>query len=130
MSNWTQYVAYENEFVLIIFRSNIDTRCDKRNTFIILTCERSGKYRRPCKNASSKVMSIKKNEYPFRLRETCLKKATRWIVKVICGCHNHDLAKTLMGHSYVDRPSVEEKSLVNDMIRNMVKPKSILPSGS
>lgn len=71
MSNWTQYVAYENEFVLIIFRSNIDTRCDKRNTFIILTCERSGKYRRPCKNALyKKVMGTKKCECLFRIRGT------------------------------------------------------------
>ncbi|KAL5179141.1 hypothetical protein HKD37_01G000508 [Glycine soja] len=41
--------------------------------------------------------------------------------EVSVGCHNHDLAKILVGHSYVGQLSVEEKSLVNDMIRNMVK---------
>ncbi|XP_020216699.1 PKS-NRPS hybrid synthetase CHGG_01239 [Cajanus cajan] len=44
----------------------------------------------------------------------------------MCGYHNHDLAETLVGHSYAGRLSAEEKSLVGEMTKNMVKPRNIL----
>ncbi|KAL2323773.1 hypothetical protein Fmac_028152 [Flemingia macrophylla] len=125
--NWARDVAKENGFVLIILRSETSTKCNKRKTFVILGCDRSGKYRRPHKNAISRKMNgSRKCDCPFRLRGKALKKSEGWIVKVMNGCHNHDLAETLVGHPYAGRLSAEEKSLVDDLTKNMVKPKDIL----
>ncbi len=48
------------------------------------------------------------------------------MLKVKCGLHNHQLAETLLGHSYVGRLSEEEKKLVHEMTRNNVKPRNVL----
>ncbi|KAK7367097.1 hypothetical protein VNO80_09106 [Phaseolus coccineus] len=130
MLNWAREVARVNGFVLTILRSETCTRSNKKNnkgkTYVIMGCERSGKYR-PYKNTLSKVTSTKKCECPFKLRAKALKKNERWVVKVMCGCHNHDLGETLVvGHSYAGRLSAEEKSIVIDMTKNMVEPRNIL----
>jgi len=133
MLNWARDVAKENGFVLIILRSETstkstrNTRRNQRKTFVILGCDRSGKYRGLYKNAlSQKVNNTRKCECPFRLRGKALKKAEGWTIKVMCGCHNHELEETLVGHPYAGRLSAEEKSLVDDMTKNMMKPKDIL----
>ncbi|KAL5122085.1 PKS-NRPS hybrid synthetase [Glycine soja] len=136
MLNWARDVAKENGFVLIILRSETSTRstkytrstrCNQRKTFVIMGCDRSGKYRGPYKNAlSRKVSGTRKCECPFKLKGKALKKAEGWIVKVMCGCHNHDLEETLVGHPYAGRLSAEEKSLVDALTKSMMKPKDIL----
>lgn len=62
----------------------------------------------------------------FKLRGRPLRSGEGWILKLKCGCHNHDLAKTLMGHPYVGRLTVEEKATVGEMTKSMVKPRNIL----
>ena len=47
-------------------------------------------------------------------------------MKLIFGSHNHDLAKTLVGHSYVGRLIVDEKAMVVDKTKSLVKPRNIL----
>jgi len=49
-----------------------------------------------------------------------------WVLKVICGLHDHELAKTLVGHPYAGRLQPDEHALVVDMIKSRVKPKNIL----
>ena len=48
------------------------------------------------------------------------------MVKLICGIHNHDLAKPLVGHPYVGRLRKAKKKLIVDMMTSMVKPRNIL----
>jgi len=48
------------------------------------------------------------------------------MVELIYGSHNHDLAETLVGHIYAGRLSVEEKVMVEDMTKILVKPINIL----
>jgi len=48
------------------------------------------------------------------------------MVNLICGSHNHELAKSLMGHPYASRLTKEEKIIVADMTKSMVKPRNIL----
>jgi len=48
------------------------------------------------------------------------------MVELICGSHNHDLAKTLVGQSYARRLSVEEKAMIEDMTKTSMKPRNIL----
>ena len=48
------------------------------------------------------------------------------MVNLICGSHNHELAKSLVGHPYASRLTKEEKIIVADMTKSMVKPRNIL----
>jgi len=47
-------------------------------------------------------------------------------VKLLCGSHNHDLADTLVGHSYAGRLINDEKCMLVDMTKTSVKPRNIL----
>ena len=58
-------------------------------------------------------------EYPVKSGEG-------WILKLICGSHNHELANTLVGHPYVGRFTCSEKSMLMDMTNSAVKPINIL----
>ena len=48
------------------------------------------------------------------------------MVKLICGIHNHELAKTLVGHPYVGQLTKDEKNIIADITKSMVKPRNIL----
>jgi len=49
-----------------------------------------------------------------------------WMVNLICWTHNHALAKSFTGHPYVGRLTEDEKIIIGDMIKSMIKPKNIL----
>ena len=49
-----------------------------------------------------------------------------WMVKLICGAHNHEMAKSLVRHPYAGRLTKDEKIVVADMTKSMVKPRNIL----
>ena len=49
-----------------------------------------------------------------------------WMVKLICGSHNNELAKSLVGHPYIGRLTKDEKTIIDDMTKLMVKPRNIL----
>ena len=38
-----------------------------------------------------------------------------WMVKLICGSHNHAVVKSLVGHPYVGRMIKDEKIIIGDM---------------
>jgi len=46
--------------------------------------------------------------------------------KLICGIHNHELVKSLVGHPYAGRLTKDEKKIIANMTKPMVKPKNIL----
>ena len=48
------------------------------------------------------------------------------MVKLMCESHNHELVKSLVGHSYVERLTKDENTIIVDMTKSMVKPKNIL----
>ena len=43
------------------------------------------------------------------------------MVTLICGIHNHELAKSLVGHPYAGRLTKDEKKIIADMTKSMVK---------
>jgi len=49
-----------------------------------------------------------------------------WMVKLMCGSHNHELAKSLVGHTYAGQLTKDEKTIIADMTKSMVKPRNIL----
>ncbi|KAJ1406826.1 MULE transposase domain [Sesbania bispinosa] len=122
--NWVRGIAMDHDFVVVIMRS--DSGGIDRKIKLILGCERSGKYRPYKSELVRNVTDSRKCECPFRLRGRPLANGVGWKLNVVCGVYNHEVAESLEGHPYAGRLTVEEKSLLEDMTKNMVKPRSIL----
>lgn len=126
---WARAIGRENGFIVVIVKSDNGGKGSKkrkgRKIFLILGCEKSGKYRKFKNALSHKVSGTKKCECPFRLRGRLLKNGG-WKVNVMCGTHNHQVIKTVMGPAYAGRLTDEAKSLIDEMTKNMEKPRDIL----
>jgi len=92
----------------------------------LLGCERSGKYKKYRTNLEVTITDTRKCDCPFRLRGKPTKGAEGWVLKVVYGLHNHELANTLVGHPYAGRLRPNEHALVVAMTKSRVKPKNIL----
>ncbi|KAH1265021.1 PKS-NRPS hybrid synthetase [Glycine max] len=119
-------VAHENGFVAIIIRSDTDTGRRGRSSFVLIGCERSGQHKCRNKEFVRRDTGTRKCGCPFRLHRKPVHGGEGWMVKLICGIHNHELAKSLVGHPYAERLTKDEKNIIEDMTKSMVKPKNIL----
>jgi len=72
------------------------------------------------------VTGTRKYQCPFKLRGKPVEKGQGWVLKVICGTHDHDLYDTLVGHPYASKLKTNEHSMLVDMTKSMVKPGNIL----
>ncbi|KAL5147393.1 hypothetical protein HKD37_06G017087 [Glycine soja] len=109
-----------------VLQSNIDTGIRGRSSFVLIGCERSGQYKCRNKEFVRRDTGSRKCGCPFRLRGKPVHGGEDWMVKLICGIHNHELAKSLVGHPYVGRLTNNEKKIIAGMTKSMVKPKNIL----
>ncbi|KAL5133306.1 hypothetical protein HKD37_03G006653 [Glycine soja] len=123
---WAQIVAYENGFVAVIMRSDIDTGSRGRSLFVLIGCERSGMYKCRNKEFVRRDTGSRKCGCPFRLRGKPEHGREGWMVKLIYGIHNHESANCLVGHPYAGRLTKDEKKIIVDMTKSLVKPKNIL----
>ena len=123
---WVRKVAFRLGFVVVILRSDKATGAQGRRTYVLLGCERSGKYRKYRTDLDVSITGTRKCDYPFRLWGKPLKGTDGWVLKVVCGLHNHDLANTLIGPPFASRLRPDEHALVVDMTKSRVKPKNIL----
>lgn len=115
--------------MVVIKRSEVG--CGGKRARIFFGCERGGKYEKIKKKDNQKdlklrITGIKKCGYPFKLKGQKLDTHSDWMLKVMCGVHNHPIAKHLEGHSFAGRLTAEETSILVDMSKNMVRPKDIL----
>ncbi|KAH1256460.1 PKS-NRPS hybrid synthetase [Glycine max] len=123
---WARSVAHENGFVAVILRSDTNTSSRGRSTFVLIGCERSGEYKCRKKEFIRRDTGTRKCGCPFKLCCKPVAGGEGWMVKLICGVHNHKLAKSLVGHPYAGRLTKAEKTLIADMTKSMVKPRNIL----
>ena len=123
---WVRKVTFGLGFVVVILRSDKVTRAQDRKTFVLLGCERSEKYRKYKTDLEVSITGTRKCECPFILRGKPIKNGEGWVLKVICGLHNHELAETLVGHPYAGRLQPDEHALVVDMTKTRVKPSNIV----
>ncbi|KAL5194017.1 Protein FAR1-RELATED SEQUENCE 5 [Glycine soja] len=112
---WARSIAHENRFVAVILRSNTNTGSRGRTTFVLIGCERSGEYRCRKKEFIKRDTGTRKCGCPFKLRCKPVVGGEGWMVRLICGVHNHKLAKSLVVHSYAGRLTKAEKILIADM---------------
>ncbi|XP_028067424.1 uncharacterized protein LOC114270176 [Camellia sinensis] len=97
--------------------------------FILLVSGVGSRLRKKLKDGPKDLLrqtGTKKCECPFDLRAFKLKTNDEWTLNVVCGLHNHPAAEHLQGHSYAGRLSANEKSLLVDMSKSLVRPKEIL----
>ncbi|KAH1189852.1 Protein FAR1-RELATED SEQUENCE 5 [Glycine max] len=116
----------KNGFVAVILRSDTNIGSRGRTTFVLIGCERSGEYRCRKKEFIKRDTRTRKCECPFKLRCKPVVGGEGWMVKLTYGVHNHELAKSLVGHPYAGRLTKAEKTLITDMTKSMVKPRNIL----
>ncbi|XP_028187082.1 uncharacterized protein LOC114373754 [Glycine soja] len=107
-------------------RSDTYTGSKGRTSFVLIGCERSGKYKGRKKEFVRKDTGTRKCGCPFKIRGKPVHGGEGWAVKLICGIHNHELAKTLVGHPYAGRLTYVEKNIIVDMTKSNVKPRNIL----
>ncbi|XP_038704722.1 PKS-NRPS hybrid synthetase CHGG_01239-like [Tripterygium wilfordii] len=116
--DWVQEIGLNLGFIIVTRSSS--------SSSLLLQCDRGGTYRR--KKTSTKLTGTKKIDCPFRLKGMKLREADYWMVKVLCGMHNHAPASYMEGHPYAGRLSESEVEIMVDMSSNYVKPRDILAS--
>jgi len=72
------------------------------------------------------VADNRKYGCPFKLRAKSVLESEGWMMKLIYESHNNALTKSFVGHLYVGRLTKDEKIIIGDMKKLMVKPKNIL----
>ena len=72
------------------------------------------------------ITSSRKCGCPFKLHAKPVVGGEGWMVKLMCGSHNHELVKSLVGHPYVGRLTKDEKIIISDITKSIVKPRNIL----
>ena len=123
--HWACSVAYDISFMAMIMRSNTDTGKRGRTSYVLISCERRGKYRACNKDLVQTVTNCKKCGYPFKLRAKPVLGGEWWMVRLICKTHNHTLTKSFVGHPYIGRLTHDQKIIIGDMTKSMIKPKNI-----
>jgi len=86
----------------------------------------SGQYRVRKKDLIRTVTDSRKCGCLFKLRAKRVVGGEGWIVKLMCGSHNYELIKSLVGHPYVGRLTKDEKIIIVDMTKSIMKSKNIL----
>ncbi|XP_038698030.1 uncharacterized protein LOC119995588 [Tripterygium wilfordii] len=122
--DWVQDTGRNLGFIIVIKRSEIGG-FGKRPK-LQLHCDRGGTYKN--KTLSTKFTGTKKIDCPFRLKGVKLKTDDDWMLRVLCGKHNHAATLFMEGHPYVGRLSAVENEILVDMSKNFVKPRNILNS--
>ena len=107
-------------------RSDTHTGSRGRSSFVLIGCERSGQYKYRKKEFVRRDIGSRKCGCPFKLLGKPIIRRQGWMVKLICGIHNHELAKSLVEHLYAGRLTKDEKTIIADMTKLMVKPRNIL----
>ncbi|XP_006580758.1 uncharacterized protein LOC114411214 [Glycine soja] len=116
---WARSVAHDIGFVTVIMRTDTNISVRRRASFLLIACERSGQYRPKKTNLVRTCTGSRKCGCPFKLCVKPVLGGEGWMVKLICGVHNHDMAKSLVGHPYVGRLTKDEKIAVVDMTKSM-----------
>lgn len=120
---WARNVAKGLKFSIVIEHS--DNGGNNRKKKLVLGCERGGVYKPSKKKLKFEATGTRKCQCPFRLRGH-FHATNDWHLTVVSGKHNHPLDKVLDGHLMVGRLKTNETALVEELTRNLVKPRNIM----
>jgi len=100
---WVRGITFHLGFVVVTIRSDKATGKPGRKTYVLLGCERGGKYRKYKSDVQPSVSGTRKCDCPFKLIGKPISNGDGWMLKVMCGYHNHDVSHTLVGHPFAGR---------------------------
>ncbi|XP_058726909.1 uncharacterized protein LOC131598310 [Vicia villosa] len=120
---WIRNEASKLGFSIVIARS--DNGTSRRQTFVVMGCERGGKYVPTNQKLKHDDTRSRKCACPFKLRVSC-RVDSLWCFSIICGIHNHALKTKLHGHPIVCRLNREEKDSISELSIIKVAPRNIL----
>ncbi|GAU37262.1 hypothetical protein TSUD_319160 [Trifolium subterraneum] len=123
MIEWCRKEATKAGFTIVIGKS--DNGGNRRKPYFLLSCSRGGVYKENKRKLKKQDTATKTLKCSFRLRGYFLA-SQEWKLSVVCGEHNHEMAKTLEGYTLAGRLKPEEKECVQELTRNLVPPKNIL----
>ena len=110
-------------FSFVIERSDNGTR--RRQPFVVMTCERSGKHVQKLRKIKHDDTGSRKCECPFKLHGYCRVDGF-WRYNVMSGMHNHALGTKLHGHPIVCRLKTVEKEFISEYSLIKVVERNIL----
>lgn len=110
-------------FGIVIEKS--DNGLDRRPTFMILRCNRSGKYITSLHKLKRDDTGSRKCECLFKLCGYLLAN-NKWRFNVIFDTHNHDKCDKLVYRPIACHLRPEEKEIVSNMTLSMAQPQNIL----
>ncbi|KAH1232433.1 Protein FAR1-RELATED SEQUENCE 5 [Glycine max] len=76
-------------------------------------------YRSRKKDFVRRDTGSRKCGYPFKLCGKPVVGGQGWMVKLMCGSHNHEMTKSLVRHSYADQLIKDEKIIIANMTKSM-----------
>ncbi|GAU21453.1 hypothetical protein TSUD_32840 [Trifolium subterraneum] len=123
MIEWCRKEATKAGFTIVIGKS--DNGGNRRKPYFLLSCSRGDVYKEKKRILKKQDTTTKKFMCPFRLRGYFLA-SQEWKLSVVCGEHNHEMEKTLEGHTLAGSLKPEEKECVQELTKNLVPPKNIL----
>ncbi|XP_006574238.1 uncharacterized protein [Glycine max] len=97
---WALSLTHDIGFIAVIMRSDTNTGVRGRASFLLIACERSGQYRPKKHSLVRACTGSRKCGCLFKLPAKPVSGGEDWMVKLICGIHNHEMAKSLFGHPY------------------------------
>jgi len=107
-------------------RLDTSTRKSGMTSFALIGCESSEKYRIYKKDLVGTITSTRKCGCSFKLRTKPILGGEVLMVNLICETHYHALTKSFTGHPYVGRLTEDDKIIIGDMTKSMIKPNSYL----
>ncbi|KAM1005739.1 hypothetical protein ACFX1T_002602 [Malus domestica] len=126
LMQWAREAGKRNGFVIVTIRSDMGSKSTKPR--VTLGCERGGRFKEKKTRAAKKRRGTgtKKCGCPFTLKGEKSANGDGWMLKVVCGVHNHASTEYPDGRSYAGRLSEQETSLLIDLSKSLVRPKEIL----
>ena len=110
----------------MIMRSDTNTCMRGKISFMLIDCERSDQYMSRNKDFVRRNTKSRKCGCPFKLLGKPVVGGQGWMVKLMCRSHNHETTKSLVGHPYAGRLTKNEKTIITNMTKSMMKPRNIL----
>jgi len=95
-------------------------------TYVLLDFEGGNKYKKYKHDLEVTVTSTRECYCLFKLLDKLVCNGKGRVLKVICGCHNHELVDIIFGHPYTSILKSNEHFILVDMTKIIVKSTSIL----
>lgn len=109
---WARSVGKQIGFIVTTAKSSLGEK-----KFLKLGCARSGKYEPYKGKCTTRIPRSKKCDCPFLLSgKPDPNEGNAWILKVICGRHNHEISNSALSHEGGKRKTIRSSTLKEEQL--------------